>query len=756
MTTQQVSRRDFLRQASATGTGLVVAFHLSQGAAGKEAMAGDFEAGEVSQTSGKAVSISAQGAHAPFEPNAWIRVFPSGTVVFALDKVEMGQGTLTSHATMVAEELEVDPAALEVVFAGGVGGDYRNPALGVQLTGGSTSVPTGWNTLRTAAATAREMLKAAAAKEWNVPASEIQARSGTLSHVASKREASYGTFAQAASKERVSNVKLKPASEFKLLGRSVPRLDIRTKIKGTATFGIDVNMPGLLHAYIVRSPTLLGSPKSFDDSAVRTLPGVQGVVRLPNGVAVVATHWYQAKKAASALQVEWEPGPLSQMSSDSLFASMREMAKTDGKQAKDVGNAEDALSKATTVLEATYETPYLAHATMEPQNCTAFVKPDSCEVWAPTQGPQQAREVAARITGLPHSKITVHQTFLGGGFGRRIAQDYVEEAVRVSQSLGRPVQVIWSREDDTRNDVYRPCAVTSLRAGLAADGTLVAWKAHVVSQSIVATIVPEFLSSMLPTWTPRFLKNAGGSAASQLLKVMVDDTAVEGAATLPYDIPNLRVEFTRYDPGVPVGFWRSVGHSFNVFVSESFTDECAYAAKKDPLAFRRELLAKKPRLRAVLELAAAKAEWDKPLPEGVFRGIAASESFASFVAHVVEASVVKNVIVVKRVVSAVDCGFVVNPDIVVAQVEGSVVFALSAALKQRITLENGRVVQGNFHDYECLRMMECPRMEVHLVPSAEEPTGIGEPAVPPLAPALAQAVFMATGKRLRSLPLSLV
>jgi CO/xanthine dehydrogenase Mo-binding subunit len=413
------------------------------------------------------------------------------------------------------------------------------------------------------------------------------------------------------------------------------------------------------------------------------------------------------------------------------------------------------LAKAVTTLEAVYETPYLAHATMEPQNCTAHVTTDSCEVWAPTQGPQLAREVAARVTGLAHDKITVHQTYLGGGFGRRIAQDYVEEAVRISKSLGLPVQVLWSREDDMRNDYYRPCAVTKLRAGLDAEGELVAWKARLASQSIVSTMAPDFVANMLPTWTPRFLKNASGSAASRLLKVLVDDTAVEGASTLPYGIPNLRVEFTRQDPGVPIGFWRSVGHSFNVFVSESFLDECAHAAKKNPLAFRQDLLANQPRLRAVLDLAAQKADWDKPLPQGVYRGIAVAESFKSYVAHVVEASVVDNAIVVRRVVSAVDCGFVVNPDIVVAQVEGSVVFALSAALKQRITIEKGQVVQGNFHDYECLRMMECPRIEVHLVPSAEEPTGIGEPAVPPVAPALAGAVFMATGKRLRSLPLQL-
>jgi CO/xanthine dehydrogenase Mo-binding subunit len=661
---------------------------------------------------------------------------------------------MTSHAMMVAEELEVDPSELEVVFAEGVGGDYRNPALGVQLTGGSTSVSGSWVTLRTAAATAREMLRAAAARSWGVPSEDIVASGGVLSHAASKRSAGYGEFATAAAREDVGTPTLKAPSEFKVLGKSVPRVDLKTKILGTAIFGIDATVPGMLHAFVVRSPTLGGKPRAFNDSAALKSAGVQATVALPNGVAIVATHWYQAKKAASLLEVDWDAGPLASLSTETLFAEYRNTAAGEGKKARAEGDVDAGFATpGAKIVEAVYETPFLAHATMEPQNCVAHVTADACEVWAPTQGPQLAREVAAKVTGLPHAKIRVHQTFLGGGFGRRIAQDYVEEAVRVSQALLKPVKVVWSREDDTRHDFYRPAAVTSIRGAVDATGRPVAWRAHVVTQSILSQVVPEFLASMLPTWVPQGLKNFGGGLAGRAFKgLLVDDTAVEGAATMPYAIPNMRVEYTPMDPGVPVGFWRSVGHSFNAFVTEGFVNELAHAAGKDPLAFRRDLLADKPRHLAVLELAATKAGWGTPAGTGVHRGIAVAESFGSRVAHVVEASVEGGAIRVVRVVSAVDCGFVVNPDIVAAQVESSVVFALGAALKQRIDIDSGRVRQGNFHEFQLLRQNECPVIEVHLVPSGDAPTGIGEPAVPPLAPALAEAVFAATGQRMRAMP----
>lgn len=745
-----MGRREFLGAAAFLGGGLVVGFHLRSfeaEAASRQA------AGSLSQTSGASVDASKA-----FVPNAWIRVTPDDRVAFVLDRVEMGQGTITSHAMMVAEEMELEPASLEVLFAEGVGGDYRNPALNIQLTGGSTSVATSWVTLRTAAATARETLKAAAAKAWGVPAGEILAREGTLSHERSGKKGRYGEFASAAAAASVPapKVELKKPSEFRVLGKPVPRLDLRSKVAATARYGIDVAVPGALSAYVVRPPTIGGSPKSFKSDQAKKQPGVRHVVGLPTGVAVVADHWYQAKRAAELVEVEWDEGPLAKVSTEALRAEFAQAAKAKGgKKARSEGNVTNGFATAAKIVEAIYEAPFLAHATMEPQNATAHVTEKSCEVWAPTQGPQQARMVAARVTGLSHDAIRIHQTFLGGGFGRRINQDYVEEAVRLSAAIKAPVKVVWSREDDTRTDFYRPCATNWLRAALDATGNVLAWESRVVTPSIIRRIAPEFVATMSPGWMPRGVKSFAGNSASKVFGLMVDDTAVEGAATLRYDLPNLRVEYVHRDPGVPVGFWRSVGHSFNAFFTEGFIDELAHAAAKDPYEFRRALLGKHPRLKGVLELAAQKADWGKPLPPGVFRGIAVHESFKSYAAQVAEVSVEGTLIKVRRVVCAVDCGFVVNPDIVASQVESGIVFGLSAALKQRIDIEAGRVKQGNFHEFEVVRLNECPAIEVHVVQSGEEPTGIGEPPVPPVAPAVANAVFAATGKRLRSLPLTL-
>lgn len=739
-----MSRRAFLRSSGATGAGLLLSFYLPAGVAADDAPAG------------AAKAMQDAGPTPAYEPNAWLRITPDNRIIFTLDRVEMGQGTMTSHATLIAEELEVAPSKIEVAFADGRGGDFNNPKFGIQLTGGSTSVSSSWEPLRRAGASAREMLRVAAAKRLGVPVSEVTAIDGRLHHQSSKRSLSYGEVCLDAAKENAPQVQLKDPANFRYIGKQQKRLDTHQKVMGTAKFGIDVSVPGMVNAYILRSPVIGGQLKGYDDAAARKQPGVITTVRLPHGVAIVAQHWYQAKKAASLVKADWDTSAHANTSSAAIMAKYKELTRSDGKKVRADGDHNEGFAKAAHVIEATYDAPYLAHATMEPQNCVAHVREGSCEIWAPTQWPQLAREAAARLTGLSHAQVKVNQTFVGGGFGRRIRQDYVEDAVLVSAAIKRPVKVIWTREDDMKNDFYRPCAATYFKAGLDARGDVTAYFARVVTQSIVSASAHDFVSTMAPTWVPHGLKRLTGSVASSAFKnLKPDETAVEGTATFAYAFPNHRVEYVNQDPGVPIGFWRSVGHSFNAFMAESFVDELAHAAKQDPYQFRRKLLKDAPRLQRVLDLAAEKAGWGRPLPAGVYRGIAVAESFASVVAQVAEVSVVNNQIVVRRIVAAVDCGMVVNPDIVRAQVESAIIFGLSAALKGQITIENGQVQQSNFHDYEVIRIQETPVIETHVLPSTDAPTGIGEPGLPPLAPAVANAVFAASGKRLRSLPLRL-
>ncbi|HEY0844580.1 MAG TPA: xanthine dehydrogenase family protein molybdopterin-binding subunit [Noviherbaspirillum sp.] len=739
-----MSRRAFLRSSAATGAGLLLSFYLPSGIAGDDAPADG------------ATAMQDASPMPGYAPNAWLRITPDNRIVFTLDRVEMGQGTMTSHATLIAEELEVSPSKIEVAFADGRGGDFNNPKFGIQLTGGSTSVSSSWEPLRRAGASAREMLRAAAAKRLGVPVSEVTATDGLLHHRASKRSLSYGEVCLDAAKERAPQVQLKDPAHFRYIGKPQKRLDTHQKVMGTAKFGIDVSVPGMVNAYIVRSPVIGSRLKGFDDSEARKQPGVIATVRLPHGVAIVAQHWYQAKKAAGLLKADWDAGMHATTNSAQIMAKYRELTRSDGKKVRADGNPDAGFAQSAHIVEATYDAPYLAHATMEPQNCVAHVREDSCEIWAPTQWPQLAREVAARLTGLSHAQIQVNQTFVGGGFGRRIRQDYVEDAVLVSAAVKRPVKVIWTREDDMKHDFYRPAAASYFKAGLDGRGEVTAYFARVVTQSIVSASAQDFVSTMAPTWVPHGLKRMTASMASDAYKgILPDETTVEGTATFAYAFPNHRVEYVNQDPGVPIGFWRSVGHSFNAFMAESFVDELAHAAKQDPYQFRRKLLKDAPRLLRVLDLAAEKAGWGQPLPAGVHRGIAIAESFSSVVAQVAEISLVDKQIVVRRIVAAVDCGMVVNPDIVRAQVESAVIFGLSAALKGQITIENGQVQQSNFHDYEVVRIQETPLIETHVVPSADAPTGIGEPGLPPLAPAVANAVFAASGKRLRSLPLRL-
>ncbi|HUJ62064.1 MAG TPA: molybdopterin cofactor-binding domain-containing protein [Kofleriaceae bacterium] len=685
-----------------------------------------------------------------FQPNAWIRILPDDTIIFTLDRVEMGQGTTTSHAQMVCEELEVDPRRLRIEYAE-ASRAYDNPdkQIKIQITGGSTSTAASWQPLREAGAVAREMLRAAAAARWGAPLAECVARDGAVHRGA--HQLRYGQLCREAAAQRVPEVALKPPGAFRLIGRSLDRLDIRPKVDGSGIYGMDVRLPGMVTAVLIRPPVRGGRLRGFDASAARARRGVVDVVRIGDAVAVAAVGYWEARTAADLVRCDWDEGHGGTIESDQLFAAYERLTEQPGTETvRDDGHADRVAH----THEAIYRLPYLAHATMEPQNATAWLHDGRCEVWAPTQSPGISRFRVADAIGFDLDDVAIHTTLMGGGFGRRGLVDYAVEAARVAQRLRRPTKVVWSREDDQQNDFYRPMAVSRLR-GAIAPGKIVAWHHRLVCQSIIAEEGGDFAGALVPNAAPRALRRMVADSAPRLFVrgTLADSTAIEGAADLPYDIPNLRVEYTPTQTGIPVGFWRSVGHSHNAFVTEGFLDELIHAAGLDPYRARRDLLAHHPRHRAVLDLAAEKAGWGTPLPRGVGRGIAVHMSFGSYCAQVIEASVEGARVKVHRAVVAFDCGRVVNPGLVAAQAESAVIFGLSAALKQRVTVRRGRVQETNFGSYQALRMFECPAIETHIVPSSEPPSGIGEPGVPPVAPALAAAIFAATGKRIRRLPI---
>jgi isoquinoline 1-oxidoreductase beta subunit len=672
-----------------------------------------------------------------FLPNAWLRIGPDGWVTVVVDRSEMGQGVDTALPMLVAEELDADWKRVRVEHAP-PGKEYANPMFGIQGTGGSTSVRAAFKPLREAGAKARAMLVAAAAAEWGVDAGGLRTEKGQVIGPGGKK-LSYGALADRAATLPVpETVALKDPKDWKLIGTSVGRLDLESKVTGRAGFGIDATAPGMLTALVARPPVFGGKVKSFDATAAKAVPGVKDVVQISSGVAVVAAGYWEAKKGRDALKVVWDDGELATTSSESIRARFVSLAGRPGVTARNDGNAAGALAQGAKTIEAIYEVPYLAHACMEPMNCAAHVRTDGVTIWAPTQwqygGGLGTQGIAAKLTGIPEDKIEVHTTYLGGGFGRRFELDFVIDAVETSKATGTPVKVIYSREDDIQHDFYRPATYNKLAAALDEAGAPVAWTHKIVGPSIFARF--EALFGPLPKG--------------------IDGSSVEAAVEMPYLVPNVKVDWVRADVGIPVGFWRSVGNSQNAFIVESFVDELAHAAGKDPFEFRRGLLEKHPRHKAVLELAAEKSGWGQPLPAGRARGIALQESFASFVAEVAEVSVSpEGKVKVHRIVCAVDCGTVVNPDIVVAQMESGIVFGISAALSGEITIKDGRVVQSNFNDYPILKMSEMPVVEVHLVKSTEPPGGVGEPGTPPAAPAVCNAIFAATGKRIRKLPIKL-
>ena len=724
------SRRAFLKAGGAAGAGLLLGVHLPA-----FAQAGPGKAGATAQA-------------APFEPNAFVRIGRDNTVTVVAKHVEMGQGAYTGLATLVAEELDCAWSQVRVTGAPADASRYNNLSWGpMQGTGGSSAIANSWEQLRNAGASARAMLVAAAAKRWNVPADAIKVSAGVVSH-ASGRKSTFGELAgDAASMPVPASVTLKDPKDFVFIGKHAPRTDAAAKSNGTARFTQDVQMPGMLTALVQHSPRFGGRVKSFDANAVRGIPGVRSVLELPTGVAVIATSFWAAKKGRDALKVEWNENRAWTGSTDAVMADYRKLAEKPGKPARTDGDAAKAIAGAAKTLDATFEFPYLAHAAMEPLNCVMRLSDTQCEVWNGEQFQTGDQMAIAKVVGLKPEQVSITMLYAGGSFGRRANpnSDYVVECAEIVSRLAKtgtknvPVKLVWTREDDMRGGMYRPLYLHALRGGLDANGEIVGWQHRIVGQSILE----------------------GTFFEPMMVKDGVDITSVEGAASLPYEIPAIGVDLHSPFQAVTVQWWRSVGSSHNAFSTEVFLDELAVASGQDPLALRRKLLAKQPRHLATLELAAKEAGWGTPLAPGKAgekrgRGLAVHESFKTVVAQVAEVTVKPDQsFTVDRVVCAVDCGVAVNPDNVRAQMEGGIGFGLSAALFGAITVKDGMVEQSNFHDYRVLRINEMPAIEVHIVPSSARPTGVGEPGTPVIAPAVANALHAATGKRLRTLPLKL-
>jgi isoquinoline 1-oxidoreductase beta subunit len=707
-----IARRDFLKTASALTGGLCIAAYIPELGA-----------------------RSAKGAPANvFAPNAFVRIASDDSVTVIINHSEMGQGIYTSLPMLLNEELETDWSKIKIEPAP-VDPAYNHTLFGLQMTGGSTTTPSEWERFRKMGAMARLMLVEAAAQKWSVPTSECHVEKGVVIHAASGRKATYGSLATAASQLKPpANIPLKDPKQFTLVGKPTRRLDTPSKVNGSAQFGLDVRIPGMLYAVVARPPVFGGKVASVDATDARKIAGVRAVEQIPSGVAVVADRFWSAKLARDKVKITWDDGPNANLSTTKMLADFSQQSGSPGNLAKKTGDPAAAFSGAAKTITAEYDVPYLAHCMMEPLNSVVDLRADSCEIWTGTQFETVDRANAAKTAGLPPEKVKLNTTLLGGGFGRRAnpLSDFVIEAVEVAKVAKAPVKVVWTREDDLAGGWYRPMWHDRFAAGLDAQGNPIAWTHTIVGQSILTGTAFEAFG----------------------VKDGVDSASVEGAADLLYGIPNLQVDLHSPKIAVPVQWWRSVGHSHTGFSVEGFFDEVAHAGGKDPYELRRKLLANQPRMLAVLNLVAEKAQWSKPLPKGHGRGIATHFSFESYVAQVVEASVEKDGTVrVHRVVCAVDCGRVINPDIVKAQMEGGIIFGLTAALKTEITLENGRVQQHNFYDYPMLRMFESPEIEVHIVPSELAPTGVGEPSVPPVAPALANAIFAASGKRIRRLPI---
>jgi isoquinoline 1-oxidoreductase beta subunit len=711
MSNTTYSRRRFLQTSGTLTGGLLVSFFIP--------------------ASAKRLGEKAAGADVLFAPNAYLSITPDNSIKIMLAHVEMGQGVWTTLPMLIAEELDCDWDKITVEHAP-PGEPYKHTTYGLQITGGSTSTWSEFDRYRNAGATARALLMQAAAQKFNVLVASCKTEKGFV--IAGDKRVSYGELAEAASKlPAPASVQLKEKKDWQYLGKPTRRLDAKAKSNGEAKFGLDVNFPNMLVAVVAHSPVFGGTVKSFDATAAKAVKGVRSVVKVPTGVAVIADHFWAAKKGRDALKIDWDPGAANTFGTTTQFQEYRKLAATKGASAAKAGQVDDALSKATKKIQAEYMFPYLAHATMEPLNCTVKITGNSCEIWTGTQMPGLDQAAAAKILGFKPEQVTLHTQFLGGGFGRRATptSDIVSEAVQVAKASGKFIKLVWSREDDMHGGYYRPAFLHQVTIGVGTDGLPAAWQHRLVGQSIAAS-------------TP----------FEGMIKDGIDPTSVEGVSDSPYleSIPNYSIELHSAKTPVTVLWWRSVGHTHTAFVMETMIDELAHAAGKDPVAYRRSMLKSKRHL-GVLELAVEKSGWNNPLPAGRFRGIAVHESFGSFVAQVAEISIEKEQLKVHRVVCAVDCGTAINPEGVRAQMESGIIFGLTAALYGEISFENGKVKQRNFHDYKILRMNEAPLIEVHILESGEKMGGAGEPGTPPIAPAVANAIFAATGKRVRRLPL---
>lgn len=704
---ESLTRRGFLKTAAATSSGLVIAIWLP--GCGND---------ERASTSAGPVRI--------VEPNAWLRIGTDSSITILCDRSEMGQGVYTALPTLIAEELDVAPDKIKVEFAP-AGVAYVNSLLGAQVTGGSTSVRDAWDKLRLAGAEARTRLVQAAAKEWSVPASAISLVDGHV--MFTSRRLPIGDLAEAAAAlPKPEQVTLKPKDNYRFIGKSQQRLDTPSKVDGSARYGIDVRLPNMLYGSLAQPPELGGGVKSFKADKAQSMPGVRHVVQTSSGVAVIADSWWQAKQARDALEIEWAPGPNAKLSNSSIYAGLKAAAKKQGKDVRKDGDADAALRSAARRVEATYELPMLAHATLEPQNCTAELKDGNCHIYVPTQSQQLAQAAAAQASGLPIENVFVHTTFLGGGFGRRLDVDFVPAAVECAKAAGKPVKLLWTREDDTTHDKYRPPAVNMAQAGFDAEGKMSAFKLHLVAPSITSR------------WAPDAVKD------------IVDPFAVEAAHNYPYGVPNVYVDYLQHEIGIDVGYWRSVSHALNCFTVESFMDECAIAANADPYEFRRNLLNEQPRWQAVLDATARKARWGSA-PQGRHHGIALMSGYDTYLAMVAEVSMEASKLKIHRIVCVIDCGQMVNPNIVMQQAEGSIMFGLTAALWGDINIANGQVKETNFDTYRLLRINEAPTVEVFLMEGEDKPGGMGEPVVALVAPALCNAIYAATKQRIRALPI---
>lgn len=715
-----MSRRFFIKGTAVAGGGLALGFSLS----------------------GCSPSPWPHASDEGFQPNAFLQICPDSRIIFQLHRVEMGQGNLTGMAMLIAEELGVDPAALEYQQAP-VHKDFYDPEMRSQTTGGSAAMRNSFIIVSTAAATAREMILTAASAQWQAPKSEMSIVNGQVTW--GERSASLGEFAEAArSVELPETPALKSPDTYTVIGRPLERLDAHDKSCGRANFGVDLDIPDSRVAVIRRCPHFGGTLESYDDSRALALGGVDRILALNDSVAVIAGSYWQATRAADAIDIQWNPGPNAQLSSGGIENSMRQALETEaGAMARDEGSAPQG---ATRHLEAEYYAPLLAHAAMEPLSLVASYSDGACTVWGGNQVPDLARSTIASALGIPRDKVTINNTLLGGSFGRRLNLAFNAEAALLSRAAGHPVHVFWSREEDTRHDNYRPVSMTRVAVDIDEAGS-VYWHSKTVSPSLLEIAITDFTASGLPQWAPSFIPGIAGKLASRK-----DSSATEGIHDKSYSFARYQVEFIKHPLPVPTGFWRSVGHSQNAFVMETFVDHIATTLAIDPVEYRRSQLADDPIMLEVLERAAAMSHWGENAP-GRFKGVAIERAFKTEVAQVVEISLSDGKLQVHNIWCAVNCGLAVNPDIVIAQIEGGIIFGLTAALYGEITVQDGAVEQSNFHDYPLLRMNETPEITVEIIASDDPPSGVGEPGVPPVAPALANAIFAANGERLRRLPL---